>query len=76
MVSDEYFHIFMMKQMQFIDANWGIHVLVSCAQFPGCIQTCLTYMQIRATSYTGMRSASFTSQVETEIRLLSQLRMY
>ena len=28
-------------------------------------------MQIRATSYMGMHSASFTSQVETRIRLLS-----
>ena len=33
-VSDEYFHIFMMKQMQFIDAYWRIHVLVSCTQCP------------------------------------------
>ena len=28
MVSDEYFHIFMIKQMQFIDAYWRIHALV------------------------------------------------
>ena len=33
-------------------------------------------MQIRATSYMGMHSASFTSQVDTKIRLLSVLRMY
>ena len=39
MVSDEYFHIFMMKQMQFIDAYWRIHVLVSCAHTRDCIQT-------------------------------------
>ena len=72
MVSDEYFHIFIMKQMQFIDAYWGI--LLHNA--PDCIQTCLTYMQIRATSYMGMRSASFMSQVETKIWLLSTLQMY
>ena len=49
-----------MKQMQFIDAYWRMHVLISCAQCPDCIQTCLTYMQIRATSYMGMHSASIT----------------
>ena len=64
MVSDKYFHIFMMKQMQFIDEYWRIHVLVSCAQCPDCIQTCLTYMQIMATSYMGMSNASITPQVE------------
>ena len=56
--------------MQFIDAYCRIHVLVSCAQCPDCIQTCPTYMQIRAASDMGMRSVSFTSQVETKIRLL------
>ena len=110
MVSDEYFHIFMMKQMQFIDcklANTCVGYLVvhnapiavyanyigpsvmtdaNCEGFPicddritendrcvikiigihcDCIQTCLTYMQIRATSYMGMHSASFTSQLVT-----------
>ena len=50
----------MMKQVQFIDAYWRMHVLVSCAQCLDCIQTYLTYMQIRATSYMGMRSASFS----------------
>ena len=33
-------------------------------------------MQIRATSYMGMRSASIKSQVETKIRLLYEIRMY